>query len=473
MRIIVNPDQLRLAAQQLHRAHSDLQNQNNRVGSTLGRLDWEARQAAGVERQVSQAQSMARTLASQAEELACYLERTAQRFEEADSAGAAGLSGLSGGMRNLVKDLTRNPGFWGIIGGGGLGILGPGSILGPSLPGRKGNPFVPVPAMPNRFEPANGDGSRPERSWADRLERRKFLEEQIAALEADLVDDATVEGMNRRIEEIDSRIQEIDARRDELQKKIGDWRNHLPGFGQGDEYYEEFVELGKERAELYDERNQLYQQNEQQNEKLEEIRRLNEQVKDLRLQPGDTLESTTSAEDVPAEIDDTVGYPRRGFDAYGDPYSNCTWYATAAVKAESGGAIDLDDTGKFGNLGDATTWADRAEAYAMKHPDGSVVGVDRSPQAGDVLWKETGHVAFVEEVKLSDDGTRLEITYSEESANGLSNGQPVTVKDDLQNLVKRWRVVKSFDIVPGSDPPTIKAPADCDVKFIHFRYDQD
>jgi hypothetical protein len=62
-----------------------------RVSGALGALDWEARQKAGVDGQVNDAQRRAAALASQAETMARYLMNKAQAFAQADQQGVADL----------------------------------------------------------------------------------------------------------------------------------------------------------------------------------------------------------------------------------------------------------------------------------------------------------------------------------------------------------------------------------------------
>lgn len=198
-----------------------------------------------------------------------------------------------------------------------------------------------------------------------------------------------------------------------------------------------------------------------------------------------TAEGRARAEDVPAGIGEDGLYSRNGYeDRHGvSPTSNCTWYAAAAVKQASGGKIDLNDIesdwrhyppmeGGYG-LGPATEWAARAKHYAVINPNGLILGVDQSPRVGDVYWSNTGHVAYVEEVRLLQDGKTWEVVVSEENA--LNSGAPisassvrVTVTDDANGVVKRYRRTIPLEVEPGSQPPKIKDDA---VQFIHFRYD--
>ena len=91
-RIKVDPAQIHVLGIQFQQVAGELQSVEGRVGSALGGLAWEARQKANVDGQANHARIQARALAAQAEEMACYLERKAQAFEEADGQGVTGLN---------------------------------------------------------------------------------------------------------------------------------------------------------------------------------------------------------------------------------------------------------------------------------------------------------------------------------------------------------------------------------------------
>jgi uncharacterized protein YukE len=90
-RILVRPEDLRALSNQWQSNSNELQSIVSRLGSTLGALDWQARQAAGVEGEWDQARSIAHSLAWQANSLARYLSTKAQAFEDADHAGTLGV----------------------------------------------------------------------------------------------------------------------------------------------------------------------------------------------------------------------------------------------------------------------------------------------------------------------------------------------------------------------------------------------
>jgi hypothetical protein len=91
MRILVQPERLRQAAQELRRAQESWQGQAARLRQVFSNLDWETRQRLEVEGQVQQAVALAESLAARAGEKAAFLEAAAARFEQADSQGAQGL----------------------------------------------------------------------------------------------------------------------------------------------------------------------------------------------------------------------------------------------------------------------------------------------------------------------------------------------------------------------------------------------
>jgi len=109
-RIRVDPTQLRALGAQLQQVSGELQSVEGRVGSTLGGLAWEARQKANVDGQANHARSQARALAAQAEEMARYLQRKAQAFEEADGQGVGGVGQISVAFTERVQSA---PSWWG------------------------------------------------------------------------------------------------------------------------------------------------------------------------------------------------------------------------------------------------------------------------------------------------------------------------------------------------------------------------
>lgn len=112
MRIIVNPDELRYLAQQLRGASSELRGVGTRIGSALSALDWEARQKAGVDAQVNQARGRANALASQAEELARYLDHKAQAFQEADQHGVCAMGQIASQFAGFQRWMPSSGAFY-------------------------------------------------------------------------------------------------------------------------------------------------------------------------------------------------------------------------------------------------------------------------------------------------------------------------------------------------------------------------
>jgi uncharacterized protein YukE len=96
MRIKVDPDRLRSAAQQLSSTSSELQNLSSRLGGAMGELDWEARRTAGVDGDVARVRSLANDLANRAGRLAAYLNSKARTFEDADRQGVANAQVVNG-----------------------------------------------------------------------------------------------------------------------------------------------------------------------------------------------------------------------------------------------------------------------------------------------------------------------------------------------------------------------------------------
>lgn len=142
------------------------------------------------------------------------------------------------------------------------------------------------------------------------------------------------------------------------------------------------------------------------------------------------------------------GYPRNG---YGGVQSNCTWFAAQAVSEASGGDVSLSEWGP------ATKWLDNAQNYLSQNPDGYIKSIDRSPAIGDVMQLDIGHVAFVENVEITNGKTY--ITWVEENATGVCDwGNNEQIKVD-GNPILRWRVTRELDAMTGYDP-----------HFIHINY---
>lgn len=102
-RILVRPEDLRALSAQYQNNADELQSIVSRLASTLGSLDWQARQAAGVESEWGQARSMVYNLTWQANSLARYLATKAQSFEDADHAGASGIGQVLGAFTTVQQ----------------------------------------------------------------------------------------------------------------------------------------------------------------------------------------------------------------------------------------------------------------------------------------------------------------------------------------------------------------------------------
>ena len=108
-RIKVDPAQLGAFSVQWQQVAGELESVAGRVGSALGGLSWEARQKAGVDGQANQARSQARALAAQAGEMARYLQRKAQAFEEADGQGVSDLGQVLGAFTAAQRQVMQAP----------------------------------------------------------------------------------------------------------------------------------------------------------------------------------------------------------------------------------------------------------------------------------------------------------------------------------------------------------------------------
>lgn len=110
MRIVVNPDQLRQAAQQMRRAGGALREIGGRVISIVSGLEMEVRSRANVDSQAAAARRQAESLANQAESLACFLEDRADAFQRADEQALISptvQSALHGLLRRLLRSMLR------------------------------------------------------------------------------------------------------------------------------------------------------------------------------------------------------------------------------------------------------------------------------------------------------------------------------------------------------------------------------
>ena len=107
MRIIVNPDQLRDLAKQLTHSGNELHAISDNLSHVLSYLDWEVRQKANVDAQVSTACAEANPLVAQTESMARFLTAKAQAFEEADGQGVANLGQVSNIYTELIAQLIR------------------------------------------------------------------------------------------------------------------------------------------------------------------------------------------------------------------------------------------------------------------------------------------------------------------------------------------------------------------------------
>lgn len=94
-RILVSPDELRGLGALLERSATEVQLLSGRTGSALGTLGWQVSSQVQIEEHHRQARRMADDLAARVREMAAFLRRKADAFDEADRAdGARLLQGL-------------------------------------------------------------------------------------------------------------------------------------------------------------------------------------------------------------------------------------------------------------------------------------------------------------------------------------------------------------------------------------------
>jgi len=166
----VGPTQLRALGAQLQQVSGELQAVEGRISSALGGLAWEARQKANVDGQANHARSQARALAAQAEEMARYLQRKAQAFEEADGRGVGGVGQVASAFAEWVQGA---PSWWGLPSqrinawwnlGGVLGEQSPISLLHlPAVAGIAVVGLASLTPLSQAFSRAIGDFG--ERIW--------------------------------------------------------------------------------------------------------------------------------------------------------------------------------------------------------------------------------------------------------------------------------------------------------------------
>ncbi len=117
MRILVDPDLLRTAAQQMRRAFDDLRQSVDRAHKSLDRVQWDMQQKPIMEKHAAETRSKGLELAGRGEELAAALKRAADRFESADRDGVADIVQFEGGIRGWrAQQWARYGGMYSVQG---------------------------------------------------------------------------------------------------------------------------------------------------------------------------------------------------------------------------------------------------------------------------------------------------------------------------------------------------------------------
>ncbi len=115
MRILVTPELLRDAAQQMRRATDDVRQSAERAHQALGRVQWEAQQKPIMEKHAADTRRRGTALVEKGEELSRGLGVTAARFEGADRAGVDGFAVVSEAARSLYQQSMAGAAAFSII----------------------------------------------------------------------------------------------------------------------------------------------------------------------------------------------------------------------------------------------------------------------------------------------------------------------------------------------------------------------
>lgn len=391
MRIQVNPDQLRQVAQQLRRANSDLRGASGNIGRIVGGMSLEIRVRTNVDERATAARRQAEALAERADSLAHYLEERAEIFQKADGQGIAVsavggvFAGLLGGIGAL---LGRNLGsvFSTILSTMG-GLLAPAPVNGMA------QLLTSVPAgsvLGASIEAKDYVSMR----WGQKFDELERLEQEIAVLQGRIPEGTTLADVRAKIADLDKQIADLEGLRNEAEKHAGQWWNKilptlpvLPWRSQADKYEDQVAEYAEQIADLQETRAQLYQ-NQTDLETLDKLQQ-NYLTVDGLVQQG-----------IPSDGPDKAWSPYLG---------GCTHYVAQKRLVHP-------------HPGNAHLWNDQAQAAGYE------VGV--RPIKGSIMVFEpgvlkshatAGHVAYVDNVILNDDGYYV-ITTSEAGTLYDSNG---------------------------------------------------
>lgn len=332
-----------------------------------------------------------------------------------------------------------------------------------------------------------------------RTTRYEQIQTEMTELQNRLEYLKTQEGVgNLNQDELERQIAELRKQRTELQDQADQWRNKLGrsqqgwkwGFDDGiidapwrtrsDDIEDEITSIDNQIAEL--EKKLEYQR---------EYDRLSVRLPEIERDARKLQSTLCTAETVSADEDrrtykeatrkegaDVALYYRGQYTDKGTTqYSNCTWYAAAAVKEASGGRIDLNSGSAFTSaLGDASSWDESARAAinpddpkhdTYKQYQDCISAVDKQPEPGSVYCKDN-HVMFVEDARLVEiDGKKQwQVTISEENWSGshYKGAERVEVPDHPEVL--RWR--RDILLPVDSDDPQA---AQTGGEFIHFNYE--
>lgn len=423
-RIVVRPDQLRTLSAQLSRAAGEISDVGGRVGHVLGGLNWEVRQRVNVEGMVNQARSRANALASQAMEMARYLERKAQAFEEADGQGVSGLEQIV----NSIGERILGPMPWlpfrpqaGLLQGLALGVS-------------TGVQFLPVrrsitPEEPETAQQPQQQSQQPpefraeyERmSWGQRFKEEERIRRELAGIPGEVAHLEEVNGTLRQQEEnIARRIAELERRKSEVEERSRNPVNKiLPDtpfqWGSDDEGIDAPWRTQSDRYEDEAQRieQEIYQLKQQQDEIQERIRQNVERIEGLRDVERDLQNRQQEIERIVnrgVKPDGPTNKWLRG------QLAGCTNYVAQKRDVNPW----PNPSGQPGHPRDARYWDDQARQAGYetgtRPVKGSIMVFERGVLGVD---RHYGHVAYVERVEQHGNG--FIVTTSE--ANAVRRGR--------------------------------------------------
>lgn len=143
--IRVNPEELRTDGTSMQRTAAELRTIQKRLSGAFSHLNWTSAVRNQMEREIAAMQSQAEALARGADEMARFLTKKAQDFEQADHNGASAVDTLRGPLAKLFDEFRRI-----------------GSVIKQAIESARRildvlsrpRPFPCIPSLPHRLLPA-------------------------------------------------------------------------------------------------------------------------------------------------------------------------------------------------------------------------------------------------------------------------------------------------------------------------------